>query len=216
MDLVHAAQVPAGEGPFPTLVALHGWGASAQDLLGLAPHLAGGRLQVLCPQGPVSVPLGPGHQGFGWFPLVPGQPPDPVAFAKASTSLKGFIDQALERYPIDPRRLAVLGFSQGGIMAYDLALRWPATFCGLAALSSWLPQELAQHLPREPEARDLPTLVIHGTEDSVVPVERGRESRTNLESFGVQLTYEEFPMGHEIRPAALASVERWIQGCLLP
>jgi len=52
MDLLHTAHVPAGDGPFPTVIALHGWGASAHDLLGLAPLLHGGGALVLCPQGP--------------------------------------------------------------------------------------------------------------------------------------------------------------------
>ena len=56
MELLHTAHVPAGDGPFPTLVALHGWGASAHDLLGLAPWLLGGEALVLCPQGEVRVP----------------------------------------------------------------------------------------------------------------------------------------------------------------
>ncbi|HEX2385639.1 MAG TPA: hypothetical protein VHL99_03700, partial [Candidatus Binatia bacterium] len=69
MQLAHTIFEPAGDGPHPTILALHGWGASAQDLLGLAPHLAGGRLLVICPQGPLEVPLGPQSIGYGWFPL---------------------------------------------------------------------------------------------------------------------------------------------------
>ena len=74
MNLMHAAHVPAGDGPFPTILALHGWGASAHDLLGLAPYLHGGEALVLCPQGPVAVPIGPGINGWGWFPLTGGGP----------------------------------------------------------------------------------------------------------------------------------------------
>ena len=92
MNLVHAAYEPEGEGPHPTLIALHGWGANALDLLGLAPHLAGGRFLVLCPQGSLSFPIGPGMNGFGWFPLTAGAPPDPRAFADALG-----IEPALER-----------------------------------------------------------------------------------------------------------------------
>ena len=57
MSLLYTAHVPAGDGPFPSIIALHGWGASAHDLLGLAPVLHGGRALVLCPEGPVAVPL---------------------------------------------------------------------------------------------------------------------------------------------------------------
>ena len=63
MDLFHTLQHPAGPGPHPTIIALHGWGANAHDLFGLAPHLLGGEALVVCPQGPIEVPQGPpgGH-----------------------------------------------------------------------------------------------------------------------------------------------------------
>src|SRR5258708_16402461 len=74
-ELLYTAHVPGGEGPFPTLFLLHGWGASPHDLLGLAPLLHGGRALVLCPQGPVVVPIGGGERGYGWVPLPPRPPP---------------------------------------------------------------------------------------------------------------------------------------------
>jgi len=71
MQLLHTAYVPAGEGPFPTILALHGWGASAQDLLGLAPYLHGGEALVVCPEGPVAFEIQQGLVGHGWFPSAP-------------------------------------------------------------------------------------------------------------------------------------------------
>lgn len=209
MNLLHTAHVPPGDGPFPTVLALHGWGASAQDLLGLAPLFPG--TLFLCPQGETELAIGPGVKGYGWFPLVPGQPPDPRAFLEASRRLRTFVDQVAERYPVDRRRLVVLGFSQGALMGYDLALRRPGDFRGLVALSSWLPDLLASNLPQLAAQRGFPVLVIHGTEDPQVEVERARESRRTLERFGVDLTYREFAMGHEIRPEALRAIADWLR-----
>ena len=144
MDLLYTAHVPAGDGPHPAILLLHGWGASAHDLIGLAPVLHGGRTLVLCPQGPLAFQAGPGMLGYGWFPLVPGRPPDPAAIETARLQVEAFLDAALARYPIDRARLIVAGFSQGGFLAYQIALRAPARFAGLMALSSWLPQELAE------------------------------------------------------------------------
>ena len=73
MNLVHAIFEPQGAGPHPTLLTLHGWGANALDLLGLAPYLCGGKFLLLCPQGPLQVPLGGAGVGYGWFPeRLPG------------------------------------------------------------------------------------------------------------------------------------------------
>jgi len=209
MDLLHTAHVPPGDGPFPTLVALHGWGASAHDLLGLAPLFPG--TLVLCPQGQTELEIGPGSKGYGWFPLVPGQPPDARAFLRASSALRTFITEAAERYPVDRRRLAVLGFSQGAVMGYELALRTPERFRGLVVLSSWLPDLLAANLPQKAEQQGFPVLGVHGTEDPQVDVALARDSRRVLERFAVDLTYREFAMGHEIRPQALQVIADWLR-----
>ena len=153
----------------------------------------------------------PGVVGYGWFPLIPGQPPDPRAFLKASTQLRSFIDSALSHYPADPRRVVPLGFSQGGLMGFDLALRQPERFAGLIVLSSWLPELLASNLPQRPAQRDFPVLMVHGTDDQQISVDRARESRRALARFEVSLTYEEFAMGHEIRPEALRTIDRWLR-----
>jgi len=208
-SLLYAAHVPAGEN-LPAVIALHGWGASAHDLLGLAPMLADGKALVLCPQGPVEMSIGGGMKGYGWFPLVPGTPADPVAFAAGVDRLGAFLDEVLPRYSVDPRRVVLLGFSQGGAMAYALGLRDPRRYAGLAALSSWLPAELAAAVPKQPEHEGFPVLIIHGTTDSMLPVERARESREALRPFGVAITYREFEMGHEIRQDALRVVLRWL------
>ena len=106
MNLMHTAHVPAGEGPFPTILTLHGWGANAHDLLGLAPHLHGGETLILCPQGPVQLEVGPGMQGYGWFPITGGGPLDGAGFDRGREQLAAWLDSAVEHYPIDRRRLA--------------------------------------------------------------------------------------------------------------
>ena len=208
---MYTAHVPEGDGPFPTLVALHGWGASAHDLLGLAPLLHGGEALVLCPQGRTRVPIGPGMDGYGWFPLSGGREPDLKEVDAAARALRAFLARALDAYPVDREKLVLLGFSQGGFMAYQLALGEPAGFAGLIALSSWLPEPLAASLAPRPEYADLPTLVIHGTEDPMIPVERGQDSRTALLRLGVPTVYREYEMGHEIKPEALREIAKWLE-----
>jgi len=211
MELLHTAHVPAGDGPFPTIVALHGWGASAHDLLGLAPLLHGGEALVLCPQGPVEVPVGPGITGYGWFPLVPGEPPDPDEFRKGAGALRAFFAEARERYPVDPEKVVLLGFSQGGAMAYEWALSEAGAVAGLIALSTWLPDILADAVERKEEQTELPVLVLHGTRDPMVAIDLARESRERLRDFGVRLMYRELEMAHEISREALQIILRWLE-----
>lgn len=214
MNLVHTAYVPEGDGPFPTILAIHGFGASANDLLGLAPFLRGGEALMVCPQGPVGVgmPDRPGVViGWAWFSLAGGREPDASEVASAARELEAFVDEALERYPADRRKVLLLGFSQGGVMAYDLFLRRPERFAGLAALSSWLPPELAAAAPPGEAHKNLPVLVVHGSDDPMIPVARAQESRDALLRYGVSLSYRELAMGHEISPDALRALVEWIE-----
>lgn len=211
MDLLHTAHVPAGEGPFPAVIALHGWGASAHDLIGLAPILQGGQALVLCPQGPVNIPIEQGVAGCGWFPLAQGREPDPEEFATGARLVREFIDAALDAYPIDESRVALLGFSQGGVVGYDLFLRQPERFAGLAALSTWLPPELSKGLAVDPSHKGRPVLVLHGTDDPMIPVDRAHDSRDALLPYGLDVTYREHPMGHEINPEALRDLIVWMR-----
>ncbi|MBW2243616.1 MAG: dienelactone hydrolase family protein [Deltaproteobacteria bacterium] len=211
MDLMYAAHVPSGEGPFPTILMLHGWGANAHDLLGLAPVLHGGQALVLCPQGPVAFEISQGMLGFGWWPITEDREIDPVAFDSASKAVESFLDEAGRRYPIDPRKTVVVGFSQGGVMAYDLVLRNPERFAGLVALSSWLPDHVEKGVPSQPGLENFPALLIHGTEDPMIPVERAQESRQKLLARGLNVHYREYEMQHEIRPEALRELVVWLE-----
>ena len=214
MELLYTAHLPPGDGPHPTIIALHGWGATAHDLFGLAPVLHGGRAIVLCPQGNVSVELGPQvPPGYGWFPATGGGELDPAALAKAYEGLSAFLDAALERYPVDLERVVLMGFSQGGVMAYGLALGQPGRYAGLIAMSSWLPESLAGdvRVDQAGALAELPVLVTHGSDDPAVPIERAYESRDRLLALGVSPSFREYPMEHEIRPEVLRDVVAWLE-----
>lgn len=211
MQLIHTLYEPQGERPHPTILTLHGRGANAFDLLGLAPYFCEGRFLMICPQGPLEMPIGPGATGYTWYPLSMGGPPDVPAIVHARNQLEEFLDAAMERYPIDANKLVVLGFSQGGVMAYSLALRNPARFAALAALSSWLPEELIAESSVREQVAVLPTLVQHGSEDNMIEVARARDSVERLRELRVPLTYREYDMGHEISPRSLTDLSAWLE-----
>ena len=93
-------------------------------------------------------------------------------------------------------------------MAYQLFLRASELFAGLVVLSSWLPAHVFDGLPET--VLDRPVLVMHGTRDSMISVERARDSRAVLLDRGVPLTYREYEMGHEIAPEALRDLVEWL------
>ena len=209
MRLIHTLYEPAGDGPHPTLIAMHGFGASALDLLGLAPYIADGQFMVICPQGPIEVPIGP-TRGYAWFPLRMGSPPDRDAIDDANKAATEFLNTALAKYPVDRKKLVILGFSQGGMMAYRLAFRNPSKFAALVALSTYLPPELKNEV-NDPEALEaLPTLVQHGRADDMIEVTRARQSVETLRSLKVPLTFQEYDCGHEITAEALRDLSNFL------
>jgi phospholipase/carboxylesterase len=217
MQLIHTVYEPHGDGPHPTILTLHGWGANAMDLLGLSPYLAGGRFLVICPQGPAPLPPEYGTVGYGWYPIVPGAgtPPDMPAIQGARDQLFNFLEAAQARYAIDRHKLLVLGFSQGGVMAYTLALSAPARFAALIALSTWLPPEVLTQVADAAALQRLPTLIQHGSRDEQIRVDRARTSVESLRGKGVPLTYQEYDMGHEINGQSLTALSNWLQDKIL-
>lgn len=211
--LTHVIAHPGGSEPLPTVFALHGHGAHGQDLIGLAPHLAGGRALWICPQ--AEFPLEPGYYGFTWFRRDPatgqraGDEPD-----RTLEVVRAFLDEACARYPVDPTRVVLLGFSQGGSLAYRIALSDPQRFVGLAALSTSLAADQAEALTSVEGRAELPVLVQHGLEDPMISVDRARESRDRLQALGVTPEYREYAMGHAIGQESATDLSRWLERVL--
>ena len=211
MNLVHTIYRPPSREPQATILALHGRGANAFDLVGLAPYICGGKLLMICPQAPLETPIGPETVGYAWYGPSNNGVPDTDGMLNSLKALRLFVDDCIKQYPIDPMRLAVLGFSQGGVMAYSLALTDPQRFAGLAALSTWLPRELTPRLDINDAVQSLPTLIQHGTQDQQIDVDRARDSVARLRELKVPLIFKEYAMGHEISPKGLYDLSAWLE-----
>jgi len=133
-----------------------------------------------------------------------------TAVQAAHEALQTFLDAALARYPCDPRKLIVLGFSQGGAMAYNLGLHQPERFAALVALSTWLPPAILDSAANL-AAQQLPILVQHGSRDELVEVGRARQSVEALRPLRLVVTYREYEMGHEINGRSLTDLSAWIE-----
>ena len=209
MDLIHTLFEPAGDGPHPTIIALHGWGSSALDLLGLAPYIARGKFMVIGAQGPIEVDIG-AVSGYGWFPMRPGSAPREDQVDEAVTRTAKFIDAAVARYPVDPRKLVILGFSQGGVMAFRLAFRQPERFAALVGLSTYFPAELKDDVPNPEALEQLPTLIEHGRADDMITLSRGKESLAHLKELNVPVTWKEYDCGHEITASGIEDLSEFL------
>lgn len=114
-------------------------------------------------------------------------------------------------YPVDPERVVLLGFSQGAVMSLGAQALGPESVAGVIALSGYFPIEV------EPDAGNLvgrPAFVAHGTYDEIIPVDAGRRTRDLLERHGVNLTYCEYPMAHQVSAEEMADAREWLNRVL--
>jgi phospholipase/carboxylesterase len=151
-----------------------------------------------------------GAVGFGWFPLSAVQPAIEGPIEDAAARVERFLDAAIARYAVDPRKLVLLGFSQGGVLAYRLALAAPRRFAALVALSSWLPPQMLAQMPEVDGRDELPTLVQHGSADEIIAVTRAQQSVDALRALRVPVVYREYEMGHEICAESLSDLSQWL------
>lgn len=184
------------------LVLLHGWGADAHDLLDLGEMLVGPELSVVALQAPEPHPLGVGRQWYGLQPIDWGQLP------AARAALRQRLEQLASSVPLG--RTVVLGFSQGGAMALDVASGLPVA--GIVACSGY-PHEGWQ--PRASEELPLPPVLLsHGQQDPVVPFAASEEARQRLVSGGGSAQLLAFEGGHTIDQALLPSIANFVTTCL--
>lgn len=194
------------------VVLLHGWGANFQDLVGLAPYFNLPNHQFVFPDAPFPHPYNPtGRMWYGFpndfcFASTPGfnQNRELQTSRKQLTELLQSLHTSTG---IPPSRTILGGFSQGGAMTLDVGLDLP--LAGLMVLSGYL------HAPLQPQQTSLPpVLMMHGTQDSVVPITSARQARDSLHHLGATLQYQEFEMGHEIQPLVFAQIQTFVKEIL--
>lgn len=181
------------------LVMLHGWGASYQDFVPFAKVINLTGFGYFFPNAPYDHFQVPG--GKAWYAL---ENKDFTGLAESRQLLTQWLTSLEASTGVPLERTVLAGFSQGGAMTLDVGLTLP-----LAALCSF-----SGYLHYQPQAAENntypPTLIIHGREDSVVPVAAAIKAKDELTKIGVSVQYQEFEMAHEVRDPAIALFKQFI------
>lgn len=194
----------------PLLLLLHGYGSNEQDLFSFAEELPD-ELLIISARAPLTMAYG----GYAWYTIhfdnTDGKFSDTEEALKSKEIISTFIDEILENYKVDSNKVFLLGFSQGTILSYSVALTYPEKVHYVVGLSGYINDEL---LPENLEPSNYKNLEIyssHGTVDQVIPVEWAQKTKPFLDSLGINNVYEEYQVGHGVAPQNFFSLKQWIE-----
>jgi phospholipase/carboxylesterase len=203
------ALAAAGGDPTSMVILLHGYGSNGDDLIGLVPYWRDALPHTifLAPNAPQPCPGAP--EGRQWWPLTDLSPRARAAGVRQSApALNAYIDQQLARYGLTDARLALVGFSQGTMMALHVGPRRAQSLAGIVGYSGMLadPDALAVEVRTRP-----PVLLIHGDADPTVPVSALDHARSVLQPLAFDVaTHVSRGLGHSIDEPGLRLGERFL------
>jgi phospholipase/carboxylesterase len=198
---------------YPTIVALHGRGTDEYDLLPVVESLGIPDALLVAPRAPLLFNPGGFTGGYAWYEFGEEGIPNPTTLSESLEILRGFLGEVKEAYPVDSERVLLLGFSQGTVMAYAVALSELNLIRGIVALSGYVPHRSGLPLKLH-DLNGLSVFISHGAWDEIIPVEFGRESAQLLKTAGADVLYREYQMGHEVREETLRDLAAWTREIL--
>ena len=188
------------------LILLHGVGSNEADLFSLADQLPGD-FYVIAPRGQFILGAG----SYAWYNVdfSTGKPVfDKTQEMSSREVIRKFIAQVKQKYQVDEVYLG--GFSQGAIMSFSVGLTNPAAIKGIISLSGRLLSEIRPVIIKNDDVQQLKVFVAHGVQDNTLTVQYAREAKLYLEDLGVQLSYHEYEMGHQVNGAVIKDMNNWL------
>jgi phospholipase/carboxylesterase len=194
----------------PLLLLLHGYGSNEEDLFSFAAELPD-EYYVISARAPYDMTYG----SYAWYAInfdADENKFSDIGQAKESRDLiAAFIDELVATYAIDANNVTLIGFSQGCILGYAVALSYPEKVQRLVGMSGYLNTEIAVKDFADNDFSTLKIFASHGTVDQVIPVDWARKSIPILEELGIPVTYKEYPVGHGVAPQNFFDFKNWLQ-----
>ena len=194
----------------PLLIMCHGYGSDENDLFSFASELPE-TLFIISLRAPYKIePFGNAWYAIN-FDAEQGKWSDNEQAKLSRDLISEFIDYACKTYPINKDNVSLLGFSQGTILSYSVALTYPSKVKNIVALSGYINEFI---LPEKLDIeiyRNLDFYCSHGSVDQVIPVDWARKSKSYLDNLGVKNIYSEFPIGHGVAPQNFYEFKSWLE-----
>jgi len=202
------------------VIWLHGLGADGYDFvpiveeLRLPPTMA---VRFVFPHArPRPVTINNGFVMRAWYDITglgANRTEDEAGIRASADVLRGYVEQEKAR-GIASGRIVIAGFSQGGAIALQAALRYPQRLAGVMALSTYLPLQQTLAAEASPANRDVPILMCHGLRDNMLPAKLGESSRDMLQSLGYTVEWRAYPMEHSVCMEEVLDISKWLQARL--
>jgi len=219
-----AEQLPAIEietGPDPrfAIIWMHGLGADGSDFVPIVNELAlpRGPVRFVFPHAPLQpVTINGGYVMRAWYDIGYQDltlKEDEKGVRESQQTIEQLVQRETAR-GIPAGRIVLAGFSQGGAIALQTALRYPVRLAGVLALSTYLPLPDRLVFERSEPNQDLPIFMAHGIEDPIVPLKLSQASCTRLLTAGYPVEWHEYAMAHAVCGEELEDIGKWMQRVL--
>jgi len=205
---MEAVQIETGPNPIACVIWLHGLGADGHDFEPIVPELELPKpVRFVFPHAPIRpVTINQGMRMRAWYDIFQfGGGAEDEAGIRASQKA---VEQLIEAEKA--KKIVLAGFSQGGAIVLQTALRHPARLAGVLALSTYLPLAATLEKERSEANKDVPIFMAHGQFDDIIPIERAKRSREALEKLGYPVTWKEYPMAHSVCAPEVGDISRFL------
>jgi phospholipase/carboxylesterase len=200
LPLPHRLALPEGPRPWPAVVLVHGWRGN-ENVMWTFASVAPAGVALFSPRGSLAAD----PDGYGWFSE---QPEDSEVLAGVQ-ALEAFILALPRHYPIDRKRITLIGFSQGAAVSAALWLRNPGIAQRVALLAGFLPRPARAWGGRR-QLAGRTAFIAHGLHDTTISVDQARTTRDHLAAVGADITYGEYLVGHKMNSQALRDLAGWL------
>ena len=215
MPLLPCVEIEPAHPVTASVIWLHGLGADGHDFEPIVPALGLPEslpVRFLFPHAPrIPVTINGGLVMPAWYDILEmniDRRIDEAGLRASADQVTALIERERER-GIPAERIVIAGFSQGGAVAYETALRYPQRLAGLLVMSGYF--ATAESLDRHPANATLPIEVHHGTRDPVVPEVLGVRAAEFLGELEYPVTLRRYEMEHEVCREQVRDIGQWLQ-----
>ena len=205
---MEAIEIETGPNPTASVIWLHGLGADGHDFEPIVPELRLTKpVRFVFPHAPIRpVTINQGMRMRAWYDIFQfgGGREDDAGIRASQKLIEGLIQKE------QGKKIVLAGFSQGGAIVLQTALRHPERLAGVMALSTYLPLAATLESERSKTNQDLPIFMAHGKFDDIIPIHRAQQSRDFLQKLQYKVEWHEYPMPHSVCAEEIADLSAFL------